>query len=203
MEITYLKLSLLAVLVAGATMIISCEKENNENGLTTNAQTKIGGGTGEALPLPPGDTDTDYDYDTKVTIFYWHITKTYDENGKLVFIKECLPKWSNHGVCLIRIDISDEDFGVGGGDLDVDMPAIITLNGDHQLTRLSINTENLNPKDYESLSILADKIGYVEFNENIVINDEEGMLSFEVKEVPAGKYPISLIDNEFIIDFEY
>ena len=201
MKITYLKLSLLAVLVAGATMIISCEKENNENGLTTNAQTKIGGSTGEALPLPPGDTDTDYDYDTKVTIFYWHITKTYDENGKLVFIKECLPKWSNHGVCLIRIDITDENFGVGyEGE---DMQAVLTLNDDHQLTRLSINTETLNPKDYESLSILADKIGYVEFNENIVINDEEGMLSFEVKEVPAGKYPISLIDNEFIIDFKY
>jgi hypothetical protein len=201
MKTKYLKLSLLAVLVAGATMIISCEKDNNENGLTTNVQPKIGGSTGEALPLPPGDTDTDYDYDTKVTIFYWNITKTYDENGKLVFIKECLPKWSNHGVCLIRIDISDEDFGVGGE--GEDMTAILTLNDGHQLTRLSINTENLNPKDYESLSILADKIGYVEFNENIVINDEEGMLSFEVKEVPAGKYPISLIDNEFIIDFEY
>ena len=202
MKTKYLKLSLLAVLVAGATMIISCEKENNENGLTTNVQPKIGGSTGEALPLPPGD-DGDDIVSSKVTIFYWHISKTHDENGKLVFIKECLPKWSNHGVCLIRIDISDEDFGVGGEELDVDMPAIITLNGDHQLTRLSINTENLNPKDYESLSILADKIGYVEFNENIVINDEEGMLSFEVKEVPAGKYPISLIDNEFIIDFEY
>lgn len=201
MKTKYLKLSLLAVLVAGATMIISCEKDNNENGLTTNVQPKIGGSTGEALPLPPGDTDTDYDYDTKVTIFYWNITKTYDENGKLVFIKECLPKWSNHGVCLIRIDITDENFGVGyEGE---DMQAVLTLNDDHQLTRLSINTENLNPKDYESLSILADKIGYVEFNENIVINDEEGMLSFEVKEVPAGKYPISLIDNEFIIDFEY
>ena len=203
MKTKYLKLSLLAVLVAGATMIISCEKENNENGLTTNAQTKIGGGTGEALPLPPDGDGNGGNYDSKVTIFYWHISKTHDENGKLVFIKECLPKWSNHGVCLIRIDISDEDFGVGGEDLDVDMPAIITLNGDHQLTRLSINTENLNPKDYESLSILADKIGYVEFNENIVINDEEGLLPFEVKEVPAGKYPISLIDNEFIIDFEY
>lgn len=201
MKTKYLKLSLLAVLVAGATMIISCEKDNNENGLTTNVQPKIGGSTGEALPLPPGDTDTDTDYDTKVTIFYWNITKTYDENGKLVFIKECLPKWSNHGVCLIRIDITDENFGVGyEGE---DMQAVLTLNDDHQLTRLSINTENLNPKDYESLSILADKIGYVEFNENIVINDEEGMLSFEVKEVPAGKYPISLIDNEFIIDFEY
>ena len=201
MKTKYLKLSLLAVLVAGATMIISCEKDNNENGLTTNVQPKIGGSTGEALPLPPGDTDTDYDYDTKVTIFYWNITKTYDENGKLVFIKECLPKWSNHGVCLIRIDITDENFGVGyEGE---DMQAVLTLNDDHQLTRLSINTENLNPKDYESLSILADKIGYVEFNENIVINDEEGLLPFEVKEVPAGKYPISLIDNEFIIDFEY
>ena len=200
MKTNYLKLSLLAVLVAGATMIISCEKDNNENGLTTNVQPKIGGSTGEALPLPPGD-DGDDIVSSKVTIFYWHISKTHDENGKLVFIKECLPKWSNHGVCLIRIDITDENFGVGyEGE---DMQAVLTLNDDHQLTRLSINTENLNPKDYESLSILADKIGYVEFNENIVINDEEGMLSFEVKEVPAGKYPISLIDNEFIIDFEY
>ena len=203
MKTKYLKLSLLAVLVAGATMIISCEKDNNENGLTTNVQPKIGGSTGEALPLPPGDGGAGNDSTTtsKVTIFYWHISKTHDENGKLVFIKECLPKWSNHGVCLIRIDITDENFGVGyEGE---DMQAVLTLNDDHQLTRLSINTENLNPKDYESLSILADKIGYVEFNENIVINDEEGLLPFEVKEVPAGKYPISLIDNEFIIDFEY
>ena len=202
MKTKYLKLSLLAVLVAGATMIISCEKENNENGLTTNVQPKIGGSTGEALPLPPGgDGDDDDIVSSKVTIFYWHISKTHDENGKLVFIKECLPKWSNHGVCLIRIDITDENFGVGyEGE---DMQAVLTLNDDHQLTRLSINTENLNPKDYESLSILTAKIGYVEFNENIVINDEEGLLPFEVKEVPAGKYPISLIDNEFIIDFEY
>ena len=201
MQRTYLKLSLLAVLVAGATMIISCEKENNENGLTTNVQPKIGGSTGEALPLPPGDDGNDSTITSKVTIFYWNISKTHDENGKLVFIKECLPKWSNHGVCLIRIDITDENFGVGyEGE---DMQAVLTLNGDHQLTRLSINTENLNPKDYESLSILAAKIGYVDFNENIVINDEEGLLPFEVKEVPAGKYPISLIDNEFIIDFEY
>ena len=202
MKKAFIKIASIAMLVAGVAFFASCEKENNENGLTTNAQTKIGGSTGEALPLPPGD-DGDDIVSSKVTIFYWHISKTHDENGKLVFIKECLPKWSNHGVCLIRIDISDEDFGVGGEELDVDMPAIITLNGDHQLTRLSINTENLNPKDYESLSILADKIGYVEFNENIVINDEEGLLPFEVKEVPAGKYPISLIDNEFIIDFEY
>ena len=200
MKKTYLKLSLLAVLVAGATMIISCEKENNENGLTTNVQPKIGGGTEEAIPLPPGggggNTTT-----SKVTIFYLHITKTHDENGKLVFIKECLPKKSNYGICYIRVNITDENFGVGyEGE---DMQAVLTLNDDHQLTRLSINTETLNPKDYESLSILADKIGYVEFNENIVINDEEGLLPFEVKEVPAGKYPISLIDNEFIIDFEY
>ena len=200
MKTKYLKLSLLAVLVAGATMIISCEKENNENGLTTNVQPKIGGGTEEAIPLPPGggggNTTT-----SKVTIFYLHITKTHDENGKLVFIKECLPKKSNYGICYIRVNITDENFGVGyEGE---DMQAVLTLNDDHQLTRLSINTETLNPKDYESLSILADKIGYVEFNENIVINDEEGLLPFEVKEVPAGKYPISLIDNEFIIDFEY
>ena len=202
MKITYLKLSLLAVLVAGATMIISCEKENNENGLTTNVQPKIGGGTEEAIPLPPGGGGGGGNTTTsKVTIFYLHITKTHDENGKLVFIKECLPKKSNYGICYIRVNITDENFGVGyEGE---DMQAVLTLNDDHQLTRLSINTENLNPKDYESLSILADKIGYVEFNENIVINDEEGMLSFEVKEVPAGKYPISLIDNEFIIDFKY
>ena len=202
MKKAFIKIASIAMLVAGVAFFASCEKENNENGLTTNAQTKIGGGTGEALPLPPGgDGDDDDIVSSKVTIFYWHISKTHDENGKLVFIKECLPKWSNHGVCLIRIDITDENFGVGyEGE---DMQAVLTLNDDHQLTRLSINTENLNPKDYESLSILADKIGYVEFNENIVINDEEGMLSFEVKEVPAGKYPISLIDNEFIIDFEY
>ena len=202
MKKAFIKIASIAMLVAGIAFFASCEKENNENGLTTNAQTKIGGGTGEALPLPPGgDGDDDDIVSSKVTIFYWHISKTHDENGKLVFIKECLPKWSNHGVCLIRIDITDENFGVGyEGE---DMQAVLTLNDDHQLTRLSINTENLNPKDYESLSILADKIGYVEFNENIVINDEEGMLSFEVKEVPAGKYPISLIDNEFIIDFEY
>ena len=202
MKITYLKLSLLAVLVAGATMIISCEKENNENGLTTNVQPKIGGGTEEAIPLPPGGGGGGGNTTTsKVTIFYLHITKTHDENGKLVFIKECLPKKSNYGICYIRVNITDENFGVGyEGE---DMQAVLTLNDDHQLTRLSINTETLNPKDYESLSILADKIGYVEFNENIVINDEEGLLPFEVKEVPAGKYPISLIDNEFIIDFEY
>ena len=200
MKKAFIKIASIAMLVAGVAFFASCEKENNENGLTTNAQTKIGGSTGEALPLPPGD-DGDDIVSSKVTIFYWHISKTHDENGKLVFIKECLPKWSNHGVCLIRIDITDENFGVGyEGE---DMQAVLTLNDDHQLTRLSINTENLNPKDYESLSILTAKIGYVEFNENIVINDEEGMLSFEVKEVPAGKYPISLIDNEFIIDFEY
>ena len=201
MKKAFIKIASIAMLVAGVAFFASCEKENNENGLTTNAQTKIGGGTGEALPLPPDGDGNGGNYDSKVTIFYWHISKTHDENGKLVFIKECLPKWSNHGVCLIRIDITDENFGVGyEGE---DMQAVLTLNDDHQLTRLSINTENLNPKDYESLSILADKIGYVEFNENIVINDEEGMLSFEVKEVLAGKYPISLIDNEFIIDFEY
>ncbi|MBR4300706.1 MAG: hypothetical protein IKT84_02170 [Bacteroidales bacterium] len=202
MKTKYLKLSLLAVLVAGATMIISCEKENNENGLTTNVQPKIGGGTEEAIPLPPGGGGGGGNTTTsKVTIFYLHITKTHDENGKLVFIKECLPKKSNYGICYIRVNITDENFGVGyEGE---DMQAVLTLNDDHQLTRLSINTETLNPKDYESLSILADKIGYVEFNENIVINDEEGLLPFEVKEVPAGKYPISLIDNEFIIDFEY
>ena len=200
MKKTFMTMAGIAMLAAGIAFFASCEKDNNENGLTTNVQPKIGGSTGEALPLPPGD-DGDDIVSSKVTIFYWHISKTHDENGKLVFIKECLPKWSNHGVCLIRIDITDENFGVGyEGE---DMQAVLTLNDDHQLTRLSINTENLNPKDYESLSILADKIGYVEFNENIVINDEEGMLSFEVKEVPAGKYPISLIDNEFIIDFEY
>ena len=75
MKTKYLKLSLLAVLVAGATMIISCEKDNNENGLTTNVQPKIGGSTGEALPLPPGD-DGDDIVSSKVTIFYWHISKT-------------------------------------------------------------------------------------------------------------------------------
>ena len=201
MKKAFIKIASIAMLVAGVAFFASCEKDNNENGLTTNAQTKIGGSTGEALPLPPDGDGNGGNYDSKVTIFYWHISKTHDENGKLVFIKECLPKWSNHGVCLIRIDITDENFGVGyEGE---DMQAVLTLNGDHQLTRLSINTENLNPKDYESLSILANKIGYVEFRENIVIKDDDGTLPFEVKEIPAGKYPISLIDNEFIIDFKY
>ena len=44
MKITYLKLSLLAVLVAGATMIISCEKEetsNSKSTVNTDVTTKI------------------------------------------------------------------------------------------------------------------------------------------------------------------
>ena len=40
MKKTYLKLSLLAVLVAGATMIISCEKESNENTMLPSSYTK-------------------------------------------------------------------------------------------------------------------------------------------------------------------
>ena len=40
MQRTYLKLSLLAVLVAGATMIISCEKESDENKMLASSYTK-------------------------------------------------------------------------------------------------------------------------------------------------------------------
>ena len=40
MKRTYLKLSLLAVLVAGATMIISCEKESDENKMLASSYTK-------------------------------------------------------------------------------------------------------------------------------------------------------------------
>ena len=41
MQRTYLKLSLLAVLVAGATMVTSCEKESNEDNSMLNIQTKL------------------------------------------------------------------------------------------------------------------------------------------------------------------
>ena len=197
MKKTFMTMAGIAMLATGIAFFASCEKDNNDNGLTTNVQPKIGG-VEEELPVPPGgggDGDGDGDHDSRVTIFYWHITKTHDENGKLIFIRECLPKWSNNGICLIRIDLRDEDF-------EGDMAALLTFNDDGELTRLRIKTENLDHKAYESLSILTNKIGYVEFNENIVINDEEGLLPFEVKEVPAGKYPISLVDNEFIIDFK-
>ena len=188
MQKTYLKLSLLAVLVAGATMAISCSKEEE----VSNFGTKIGG----LEQTLPGDEDGDGDDDdvSLETVYWWHYKMVKDEEGRLILIKECLPypPTADPKICMIRVE-NEEGNDATEGDVAAD------LDGeDGFVLRLKLTISKTNAELYKAFKILADE-GVIEFEEDIEIEDPENLLSLKESYIPAGTYPIKFIDDKFVI----
>ena len=189
MQKTYLKLSLLAVLVAGATMAISCSKDENEV-LTSKVETKIG------LPeeVVPGDEPNEPEVIPQETIYWWHYKMVKDEEGRLILIKECLPypPTADPKICMIRVE-NEEGNDATEGDVAAD------LDGeDGFVLRLKLTISKTNAELYKAFKILADE-GVIEFEDDIEIEDPENLLSLKESYIPAGTYPIKFIDDKFVI----
>ena len=183
-----LKVVLLAVLAAGATMVTSCEKEENEVS-TSNVETKIG------LPeeVLPGDVPDNPDTVNVETIYWWHYKMVTDENGNHILIQECLPypTIANPRICMIRVRAESE--GATEGDVIAD------LDGENGLilkVRLTIPRTNA-----ELFSLFTSYVndGIIRFEENVIIDDPTNLLLLDDDYIEAGKYPIEFIDDKFVI----
>ena len=188
MRKTYLKFALLAVLAAGATMVTSCEKEENEVS-TSNVETKIGDPEFAVDPENPGTFDV-----AVGTVLWWHYRIEKDEQGNYVFVKHCLPiipLVEKPQICMMRVEPNIEDFTEGDVVADLD-------GKDGFVLRLKLTISQTNAELYETFKILAEE-GLIEFEEDIEIEDPENLLSLKESYIPAGKYPIKFIDDKFVI----
>ena len=194
MQRTYLKLSLLAVLVAGATMIISCEKENNENGLTTNAQTKIGIFDGV-------QTDSVYNernwYTTDPYHLFWKYKIVKNENGEYDTIRYCdniIPNGfeiSDMEICAVSLEKPQE--------LEAAMTTLSVEN--RRIKTLVMNSDMMESDLKDQYTVFAEK-GIIEFAEDCPINYSDLLKEIDVDHIPAGKYPIYAEGSNFIIVIE-
>ena len=188
MRKSYFKFALLAVLAAGATMVTSCEKEENEVS-TSNVETKIGDPEFAVDPENPGTFDV-----AVGTVLWWHYRIEKDEQGNYVFAKHCLPiipLVEKPQICMMRVDPNIEDFTEGDVVADLD-------GKDGFVLRLKLTISQKNAELYETFKILAEE-DLIEFEEDIEIEDPENLLSLKESYIPAGKYPIKFIDDKFVI----
>ena len=190
MRKSYFKFALLAVLAAGATMVTSCEKEENEVS-TSNVETKIGD---PEFTIVPGEGEPEIIELPVGTVLWWHYRIEKDEQGNYVFAKHCLPiipLVEKPQICMMRVDPNIEDF--------TEEDVLADLDGkDGFVLRLKLTISQTNAELYETFKILADE-GVIEFEEDIEIEDPENLLSLKESYIPAGKYPIKFIDDKFVI----
>ena len=188
MKKTFIMIASIAIFGIGATMAISCSKDENEV-LTSNVETKIGDPEFAVDPENPGTFDV-----AVGTVLWWHYITEKDEQGNYVLVKHCLPiipPVEKPQICMMRVDPNIEDF--------TEEDVLADLDGkDGFVLRLKLTISQTNAELYETFKILAEE-GLIEFEKDIEIEDPENLLSLKESYIPAGKYPIKFIDDKFVI----
>lgn len=190
MQRTYLKLSLLAVLVAGATMVTSCEKESNEDNSMLNIQTK--------LQLPDQiEIDTIVSKDHHIIDWYhlyWRTEYKINDDGKIDTIRVCkegyidTPKWL---ICAVSLNKPQE--------LEA---AFTTLNiSNNHIQTIVMEEEKMDPYFVEQY-VAFSEVGVIEFAVDCPITDKDVLKLIDRDCIPAGKYPIYKESNKFVIVIE-
>ena len=192
MKKTFMTMAGIAMLAAGIAFFASCEKDNNDNGLTTNVQPKIGlpGGLPEELPndsiicVPPIKTDL------------YHLFWKYKivENDTIRYCDNIIPNGfeiSDMEICAVSLEKPQEPEA-----------AMTTLSVENRrIKTLVMNSDMMQPYLKDLYAAFAEE-GEIEFAEDCPINDPDLLNEIDVDRIPAGKYPIYAEGSNFIIVIE-
>ena len=191
MKITYLKLSLLAVLVAGATMIISCEKESEINNEVSTIETK-NLSNGEPNPLP------DEPMYQPILIDPYYLWWTYrievDAEGNEYQVWYCTNLQISDSLCAVSINEPIPDLEVELGYANVDL-----LN--RKISQLVINMETIDSEHSELYFRFLER-GFITFHENCNITHDKLQDLIDIDYISAGSYLVHEEDSKFVIELE-
>lgn len=172
-----LKVVLLAGLVAGATMVTSCNKEENNNEVSI-VETKIF----NALPH------------TSVIRYSWrHIIEYKDALGNIIKDEICLEERSEI-ICGILLEGHNYDTYIEGLGTLVET----VLNPEGLITELRIKSNTMPAEDYDIFTGFAEE-GTITFLEDAVIEDEKLLDKIGENFIPAGEYNIIFDGEDFVI----
>ena len=175
MQKTYLKLSLLAVLVAGATMAISCSKES-EDAVSDNIST---------LKAKAVDQETIV---STVNFSWLHYYEFKDALGNVQFQEVCLKEHSK-----IICSLSPQTI------ITTENSVILTsLVEDGIIRRLYLAKKTM-PKELDDVFRKYVEKGTVKFVEDCPIEDSKLREILKKDYIPAGEYPIYLEENDYVI----
>ena len=191
MKTKYLKLSLLAVLVAGATMIISCEKESEINNEVSTIETK-NLSNGEPNPLP------DEPMYQPILIDPYYLWWTYrievDAEGNEYQVWYCTNLQISDSLCAVSINEPIPDVEVELGYANVDL-----LN--RKISQLVINMETID-SEHSKLYFRFLERGFITFHENCNITHDKLQDLIDIDYISAGSYLVHEEDSKFVIELE-
>ena len=195
MQKTYLKLSLLAVLVAGATMAISCSKDENEvnNEVSPSMQTKLGIFTPEFEEVP-NDSILFQHRIVDPWHLYWQKKYVVNNEGEKDTILVCDIGYIDmleSAICAVSLNKPQEPEA-----------AFTTLNiYDNHIQSIVMEEERMDPYLVEQYIDFSAR-GIIEFAVDCPITDVDVLKLINKDHIPAGKYPIYRENNKFIIGIE-
>ncbi|MBR5831702.1 MAG: hypothetical protein IKY79_03715 [Bacteroidales bacterium] len=173
MKKTFMTMAGIAMLAAGIAFFASCEKDNNDNGLTTNVQPKISYTHVESSFLK----------------LWWFKYIIKNEDGEDEIIWKCIEHHNPQGK-LCAMGIVPYDFGTELVTFITDGATIITLH--FNVKKISSETEKMFSNCLEK--------GFIEFEKDCFIKDPKLLDVIEEKYIPAGKYPIYLEEDNYVIE---
>ena len=183
MRKSYFKFALLAVLAAGATMVTSCEKEENEVS-TSNVETKIG--------------DPNYtQYLVDPYHLFWRLRIDVNEYGE----KDSI--WYCDSLIHMNMDVSDFEICAVSLNKPEDAAAAVLSVNEGRIKKLVLFGDSMIQCLYDKYVFFEDQ-GVINFDNNCIITDREilSKLKDESNYIPAGEYPIYMEENNFVIIIE-
>lgn len=186
-----LKVALLAGLVAGATMVISCEKESEINNEVSTIETK-NLSNGEPNPLP------DEPMYQPILIDPYYLWWTYrievDAEGNEYQVWYCTNLQIPDSLCAVSINEPIPDLEVELGYANVDL-----LN--RKISQLVINMETIDSEHSELYFRFLER-GFITFHENCNITHDKLQDLIDIDYISAGSYLVHEEDSKFVIELE-
>ena len=175
MQRTYLKLSLLAVLVAGATMVTSCNKEDEF--------------VNDVPIMKPKVADRITEVESAVVYSWLHYVEEPNGAGGVFYREVCLESRSK-----ITCGISPQHL------ITTENTVILTsLVEDGIIKTLFIDSTNM-PKEDRLIFENYVESGVIKFIENSPIKDPKLLKVVKNNYIPAGVYPIIKEGSSFVIN---
>ena len=193
MKKTFMTMAGIAMLAAGIAFFASCEKDNNDNGLTTNVQPKLGIFDQDPEELP-NDSILFQPRLIDLWHLYWREEIVINNEGERETILLCT--WgfidTPHSLlCGVSLNKPQE--------LDA---AFTTLNiYNRRIKNMVMDETKMDSDLIDQYIALADE-GTIEFAVDCPITDEDVLELIDKDYIPAGKYPIYRENSKFTIVIE-
>ena len=191
MKKTFMTMTGIAMLAAGIAFFASCEKDNNDNGLTTNVQPKI-------LEAPFDGVQIDSIYNERD----WYYTDPYHLFWKYKIVEDDTIRYCDN-IIPNGFEISDMEICAVSLEKPQEPEAAMTTLGveNRRIKTLVMNSDMMESDLKDQYTVFAEK-GEIEFAEDCPINDPDLLNEIDVDRIPAGKYPIYAEGSNFIIVIE-